>query len=189
MNGKKGKPHGPARSDCKFTLKIGNKHRELSFEETFAYGHSLVQSRDYPTATRIFKTLLKARATDPSTMIMLALCEAEDGNFEVCRQILLDLFEGKDAFVAERLHAALVYYTLGMFAEVVQEMTNLVNDRTDLPAVCLILGDVFGTKKQVDKAISCWKTAIKRDEKGGPVSITAKGELSRLKKAQSHQGH
>ena len=189
MTGARGKPHRPARSDCKFTLKIGNKHRELSFEETFAYGNSLVKSKDYPAATKIFKTLLKARAADPSTMIMLALSEAGDGNFEECRQILSGLFEGKDALVAERLHAAFVYYTFGMFAEVVQEMTNIVNDRTDLPAVCLILGDFFGTKKQVDKARSCWKTAIKRDVRDGPVAITAKNELARLKKVQSQQEH
>jgi len=121
---------------------------------------------------------------------MLALCEAELDRFEVCQQILEDAFEGKDKPLAEKLHSAFVYNKLGMPGEVVQELAAIVTDRTDLPTVCLILGDLFRTKRQVDRARSCWKMAIKRDERGGPVAVTAQGELARLKRgAKPQRGH
>jgi hypothetical protein len=74
-----------------------------------------------------------------------------------------------------------------MSAEVAQELAAIVTDRTDLPTICLILGDLFGTMRQLDKASSCWKTAIQRDERGGPVAVTAQGELARLKKEAGPQ--
>ena len=182
MTGEKGKLRISAKNDGKFALHIGRKHRELTFEETFKYGHALLRSKEYAAAARIFRTLLEARGVDRSVMIMLALCEAELDHFEMCQHILQQAFEGEDKPLAEKLHAAFVYYKLGMSAEVVQELATIVADRTVLPAVCLILGDLFRTMRQLDKAGSCWKTAIKRDERGGAVALTAREELARLKK-------
>ena len=187
MSGEKAKLRISAKSDGKFALEIGGKSGEFTFEETFAYGHAFLKSKKYAAAAGIFKTLLESRGVDRPVMIMLALCEAELDHFEVCQQILQDAFEGKDEPLAEKLHSAFVYYKLGMSAEVVQELAAIVTDRTDLPTVCLILGDLFGTKRQLDKARSCWKTAIKRDERGGPVAVTAQGELARLKKKAKSQ--
>ena len=182
MSGEKAKLRISAKNDRKFALEVGGKSRELTFEETFAYGHAFLKAKEYAAAAGIFKTLLEARGADRPVMIMLALCEAELDHFEVCQQILQDAFEGKEESLAEKLHSAFVYYTLGMSGDVVEELAEIVTDRTDLPTVCLILGDLFGTKKQLDKARSCWKTAIKRDDRAGAVAFTARGELARLKK-------
>jgi hypothetical protein len=187
MTGEKGRLRISAKSDGKFAFAVGQKHRELTFEETFACGHSLLKSKKYAAAAEIFNTLLKARGGDRRVMIMLALCEAKLDHFEVCQQILRDAFEGKDEPLAEKLHSAFVYYKMGMSAEVVQELAAIVTDRADLPTVCLILGDLFGRKRQLDKARSCWKTAIKRDERGGAVALAARGELARLRKKTKSQ--
>jgi len=187
MTSEKGKLRISAKSNGKFALEVGGKSGELTFEETFAYGHAFLKAKEYEAAARIFKTMVQARGVDRPVMIMLALCEAELDHFEVCQEILQDVFKGKDEPLAERLHSAFVYYKLGMSAEVVQELAAIVTDRTDLPTVCLILGDLFGTKKQLDKASSCWKTAIKRDDRAGAVAFTARGELARLKKKAKSQ--
>lgn len=72
MTGEKGKRRISAKSDGKFALEIGRKRRELTFEETFAYGHAFLKSKKYAAAAGIFKTLLEALGVDRPMMIMLA---------------------------------------------------------------------------------------------------------------------
>jgi hypothetical protein len=178
----KGKPRISARDDGKFALEIGKQRHELTFEETFAYGHAFLKSKESAVAAGIFKTLLKSRGVDRSVMVMLALCEAEMDCFESCQQTLGDAFVGRDEPLVERLLSAFVYYKLGMPAEVVRELTVIGTDRRDLPVICLVLGDVFQRMRRSDEASSWWKRAIRRDEQGGPVAVTAQGELEHLKK-------
>ena len=187
MSGEKAKLRISAKSDGKFALEIGGKSGEFTFEETFAYGHAFLKAKEYAAAVRIFKTLVQARGSDRRAMILLALCEAELDHFEVCQGILQDVFKGKDEPLAEKLHSAFVYNKLGMPSEVIEELAEIVTERTDLPAVCLILGDLFRTIKQLDKAASCWQAAVKRDERGGAVALTARGELARLEKKAKSQ--
>lgn len=176
-----------AKSNGKFALVVGGKSGELTFEEAFAYGHAFLKAKEYAVAVGIFKTLVQTRGSDRRAMILLALCEAGLDHFEVCQEILQDVFKGKDKPLVEKLHSAFVYNKLGMPSEVIEEVAKIVTGRTDLPAVCLILGDLFRTIKQLDKAASCWQAAIKRDERGGAVALTARSELARLKKTQSRR--
>ena len=187
MSGEKAKLRISAKSDGKFALEFGGKSAEFTFERTFAYGHTFLKAKEYAAAARIFKTLVQARGSDRRAMILLALCEAELDHFEVCQGILQDVFKGKDEPLAEKLHSAFVYNKLGMPSEVIEELAEIVTDRTDLPTVCLILGDLFRTTKQWDKAASCWQAAVKRDERGGAVALTARGELARLEKKAKPQ--
>jgi lipopolysaccharide biosynthesis regulator YciM len=175
-----------ANRNGKFTFECGEKSMEFTFEKTFAYGHTCLKAKEYAAAARIFKTLLQAQNVDCSVMVMLALCEAKLGHTEECQKILQDVFEGKDEPLAEKLHFAFGHYNSGMPPEVVEELVEIMTERTDLPAVNLIVGDLLRTTKQWDRAAACWQAAIKRDDRG-EVAMTARRELARLKIARARR--
>jgi hypothetical protein len=68
-----------------------------------------------------------------------------------------------------------------------RELVGVVNERTDLPSLCLLMGDLFASLGKTRKAILCWQLAMKRDMNGGLVANAAKEELVKLVKALKKQ--
>jgi len=82
---------------------------------------------------------------------------------------------------AVQLHTAFVYMSVGMWADAIEELGKLVNRCHNLPAICLLLGDVFALQKNRSKAILCWRLATKRDRDNGAVAAVARQLLSAQK--------
>lgn len=178
----------PNTKDGKFTLGLAGKKHELTFEETFAYGYSFIKKRDYAVAEAFFKALLKTRPDEHAARIMLALCQAGQSHFDICRELLESALEDEDDESADRLHAAFVSINLGLPGVIVSELTRIVKDSSNLPVVCLLLGHYMKRFGQTGKANTCFKMAISRDDRNGAVALSARAELNNsTRKAKSHR--
>ena len=182
MAGKKATLDIAANKDGTFTLRAGSKTRDLTFEEMFAYGHSCLNAKKYATALRVFKVLGKAHSADRQVRIMQARCEACLDHFSACQEALEAAFDDPADETAEKLHSVFVYENVRMLPEAIHDLTQLVTDFSDQPAACLILGDLLASVGEADKAASCWRLAVKRDQPGGPVATAATTQIARLKK-------
>lgn len=165
-----------------FSIPIGGQRHELTYEQAFAFGHSLIQGGHVAEADKIFRELAKVVDRGPRARIMLARCRAELEDFETCEKILQFLFKGEDEPVAEELQAAFVFHKIGMRSDAIRAMAKVVEGFQNLPTACLLLGDLFASAGKVEKATYCWNLAIQRDRKGGAVSLTASRQLAGLKK-------
>lgn len=111
---------------------------------------------------------------------MLACCKAGLNRYSSCNKLLRTLFAAEGSPVAERLHTAFVYRNLGLRADAIRELTQVAQNRPDLPTVCLLLGDLYEAIGQKQRAIQCWRLAIQRDDPGGAVALVARQGLSAL---------
>lgn len=179
---KKAKLSISANKDGTFTLEVGAKSHGLTFEQMFSYAHSCLNAKKYATASQILKVLGQARNADRQVKIMLAHCAACVDRYDTCQEMLKAAFGGKDDAIVEKLHAAFVYESVRMQSAAIGELTSVITDFRDLPTACLILGDLFARVGKTNKATSCWKLAVKRDQPGGSVAVAAKTQLARLRK-------
>jgi lipopolysaccharide biosynthesis regulator YciM len=164
----------------KLIARAGSKQTELTYENAFSLGHSMLDSGQYEQAQGIFTVLARVRGHGPRAKLMLSKCKAVSFNFEACDEILHTIFEGEDEPIAEELQAAFKANTLGTRENAILELVNIVNKRPDLPTVCLFLGDLFREVGKLNKTVECWKLAIKRDRQGGGVALAARKELTKL---------
>jgi tetratricopeptide (TPR) repeat protein len=175
----------------KLIAQVGRKRKELSYEQAFSLGHSLLETGHYERALDVFRVLAQVRGRGPRAKLMLARCKAEIDGFEASKQILHTVFDGENEPIAEELQGAFVFHTMGLQEEAIREMGKVVKKHPDLPTACLFLGDLFREAGKLDKAVKCWKLAIKRDRRGGGVAIAARKELTdlakRMKKAKQRQ--
>jgi len=86
-----------------FRLRSAQGDRVLSVPESFAIGRSLVQSRRYATATRIFAALVRRSPGNPQLLTMLARCWAGLKDSRRCNDALKSLFGEKDYEAVARL--------------------------------------------------------------------------------------
>jgi len=154
----------------------------LRIDQAFVCGHTLLTGKHYRQAFHVFETLAKARPKDQRVKVMLARCQAALDHYEACREILEDVLVEMDDSVVNELQTAFVYRKLGMIDAAVQELAKLVSQHADLPTACLFLGDMFAAEGRYDKAALCWKLAIKRDTRGGPVAKAAYKQLRQCEK-------
>jgi tetratricopeptide (TPR) repeat protein len=166
----------------KLIAHAGDKQKELSYEQAFSLGYSLLKAGRYEQAQGIFTVLTHVRGHGPRAKIMLARCKAEFDGFKACAEILHAAFEGEDGPVAEEFQAAFVFHAMGLREDAIREIVKVVNEHPDLPTACLFLGDLFREAGKLDKAAQCWKLAIKRDRRGGGVAVAARKALKQLAK-------
>jgi predicted Zn-dependent protease len=159
----------------------------MTYQEAFAFGHSCLKAKKYDAASLIFETLLQDQSGDRRTKILLARSEAGRDHFEACHDLLQTVFEGENDPIAEDLHNVFVFYKMGMLSEAINELAEIVRSHPSLPTACLILGDAFAAAGKHDKAVACWKLAIKRDEEGGAVATAAKKQIQRVKRRTKRQ--
>jgi len=162
--------------------RMGRKKRRLTYEAAFSFGHSLMEAGHYDLALQVFSTLATVPNRGPRAQVMEARCRAELDDFETCKEILENVFDGEDQPIAEELQSAFVHYKLGMTREAMLALRKVVKEHTDLPTACLFLGDLFQEAGSWEKAAYCWKLAVQRDRRGGAVAKAARGQLRRLVK-------
>ncbi|MGD9724018.1 MAG: tetratricopeptide repeat protein [Pirellulales bacterium] len=172
--------HGGAR----YAFQLHGKQHQLTFQEAFSYGHTLMAGGHFATAAKIFSRLAKVTGRGPRAKVMLSACAAGLDKYAVCEEILKVAFDGEDRLVIETLQAAFVYHKLGMQADAVREMTKVVEQFENLPTACLLLGDMFAEQGAAHKAAHCWRLAIKRDRPGGAVALSARKQLTSLQPSQ-----
>ncbi len=161
-------------------VQMGKKKWAMTYQEVFSLGHSVMQAGHFHTATVVFTALSRIRGRGLRAKIMLARCTAEIEDFDACSGILDKIFEGEDFPVAKELESAFVFHTMELRDEAIQEMLKVVKGFPDFPTAFLYLGDLFLEQGLTKKAIYCWKFAIKRDRKGGAISVTARKQLADL---------
>lgn len=166
--------------DGAFVARSGRKQTELTYEQAFALGHSLLDDAEFGDAEGIFKVLARVRGRGPRAKLMLSRCKAGRFNLDACEEILQSVFDGENEAVAEELQAAFTYHVLDARESAIRELVKVVNEHPDLPTACLFLGDLLKEAGRYDKAAKCWKLAIRRDRRGGAVSVAARKELTKL---------
>jgi thioredoxin-like negative regulator of GroEL len=179
----------PRRGDSPrtYNFRFRGKAYQLTFEQAFGFGHTLLEGGHAQDAAKLFTALAKVPNRGPRAKIMLAQCQAALDNYAACHEILAAALQGEDQPVAEDLQAAFVYHKLGMEGDAVREVAKVVNKYKNLPTACLVLGDLFAAAGRTDKAVRCWKLAIRRDRRGGGVALTARQQLDRLDKADAER--
>ncbi len=163
-------------------IAIDGKPHQLRFDQAFALGCDLLEKGLTREAGKLFERLEEFPNRGPRAFIMQAFCEAATMNFEKCSRPLKKALDGKDPSVAEALHAAFVSYHVGIRQDALVSMTKLVNAHTELPTLCLILGNMLRKEGNLPLAERCWSMAVKRDRTGGAVAAAAMRRLKRYSK-------
>ena len=161
-------------------LQIGLKTHHISLKRAYALAHSLLKSKEYEAATKILDAIALSDDYVARTAIMRARCKVGMKDYEACKILLQELIPEDKSSAVDRLQAAFVYDAVGMRLDAARELLGVVNERTDLPSLCLLMGDLFASLGKTHKAILCWQLAMKRDTNGGLVANAAKEELAKL---------
>lgn len=169
----------------KVAIAIKGRKRVLSYDEALSYAHTLCCAGRVQEADQLFDALGKVRPRDPQAKIMRARCQAGLERFEECKNTLEETFAERQAPAAKKLHAALVFMQLGILSSAVEELSHLTKEHPDLPTAWLFLGDALASAKKFEKAESCWKVAIAKHEKAGPVARVARQQLAKLQQARA----
>jgi predicted Zn-dependent protease len=161
-------------------VQIGSNTYYAGPEDAIVFAHALLAAKKYHHAARICEVLLGWDSHDSSAAILLACCKAGLRDYAACYQLLKDVFEKNNLQLAEHLQAALVYQELGTKPDAVSELTAATNDSPDMPILWLLLGDEYAAISDCGKATLCWRLAIDRDTRGGPVALAARRQMARL---------
>jgi predicted negative regulator of RcsB-dependent stress response len=161
-------------------LQIGSKTHHVSLKRAYALAHSLLKSKENEAATRILDAIAIAGRYASRTALMRARCKVGMKDYDACKTLLQKLIPEDKSHIVDQLQAAFVYDALGMRLDAARELVGVVNERTDLPSLCLLMGDLFASLGKTHKAILCWQLAMKRDTNGGLVANAAKEELVKL---------
>jgi tetratricopeptide (TPR) repeat protein len=159
-------------------VRAAGKTYHLDFRQAFRFGYTLLRTRKYEDAVRVFEALARLGGSDPLPAIMLAYCKAGMKDFETSNTLLCAAFSDEGKGKAEQLQAVFVYLSVGMWADGIDELTKMVRQYPDLPIICLLLGDVLVSQRKRTKAILCWRLAIARDHDDGAVAAVARRSIS-----------
>jgi tetratricopeptide (TPR) repeat protein len=171
-----------AKPEAKITFRVAGKDHTVSYAQALAYAHVLLTEEEHESAKAVLDALKRIRSRDRQVNMMLARCEAGLDNYDACKEILEAVFTGEDKPIAQELQNAFVYWNLGLTAGAIRDIATVVKRHRDLPTACLFLGDLFAQAKKLEKALQCWKLAIKRDRRGGAVAKTARKQIQILTK-------
>jgi len=189
---------GPAaKQESEVCLVIGGKKRALTYEQAVWLGYKLLETERYEAAEKVFLAASQVHPRDRLMKLFIARCEAGLDHYDACKEILDEVFVETDPDVAEKLQSAFVFDSLGVLEQAIQRLAEVAKERPDLPAVCLFLGELLAARGENDKALDCWRLAIKRDGAKGPVVQMALRQIRRLLKrgkqkaetAQEQAGH
>jgi hypothetical protein len=167
-------------------LQTGPRVYDLTLVRAFALAHSLLKSKEFKSAIKVLEAIALTGKYDARTRIMLACCKANIHDYEACNNLLKQVFPEDTTAAIDRLQAAFVFDTVGMRWDAARELVELVNERPDLPSLCLLLGDLLASLGNSRKAAKCWQLAMKRDKNGGLVANAAKEEIAQLVKTMKN---
>lgn len=114
--------------------------------------------------------MIRARVEDPRLAIVWAGCKAGLHDYPECNRIIQAVFAGAKAGLSARLRAARIYRELGMRSHALRELHAIACENQDLPAVCLLLGDILSSLGEHKKAALCRRLAV---ESGCPEGSLA----------------
>ena len=169
----------------KVAIVIKGRKRVLSYDDALSYAHTLCCAGRFREADQLFDGLVRMRPRDVHAKIIRARCLAGLERFGECKNTLEEIFAERQAPVAKKLHAAFVFMQLGILSSAVEELSLLTKEHPDLPTAWLFLGDALASTKKFEKAESCWKVAISKDEKAGSVARVARRQLAKLRQARA----
>ena len=167
--------------ESRIRLQVGERGYLLDPQRAFVFAHTLIVKREYDKAATVLKAVVGSNVEHPRPAILLAYCQAALQEFAASHDLLELSFPEDRRPVANRLHDAFAYHSLGVKRDTLQELISLSNEYKDLPTVCLILGDLFAEVKNFRQAALCWKLAVQRDGKEGIVAQAAREVLRRVK--------
>jgi hypothetical protein len=159
-----------AASEYRLKVRVAGKTYSLDLQQAFHFGYMLVRQRRYRRATQVFDAMAHSGRSNTLATIMLAYCKALLKDYEATQDLLIAAFPGNRITVAEQLHTAFVYVSLGMWADAVAALSEVARQYDDLPIVCLLLGDLLASQGTRADAITCWRLAVARDHKDGAVA-------------------
>lgn len=163
------------------TIKLhlhGRTHR-LTLNKAFAVGCWLLQRGQAERAAKVFERLAAMPGCGKPVFIMWACSEAAAKHFDRSIAALARVFGEGQQDVAEALHNAFVSYFVGLRQEALATLVELANHHRELPALCLLLGELLAASGKPDLARQCWQKALQRDQIGGTVAAVAKQRLER----------
>jgi predicted negative regulator of RcsB-dependent stress response len=164
-------------------LQVGSKIHHINLKRAYALAHSLLKSKEYEAAIKILEAISFSDHYASRTAIMRARCKVGMKEYQACKTLLQELIPEDKSSVVDRLQAAFVFDAVGMRWDAAQELVDVVNERKDLPSLCLLMGDLFASLGKTRKAVACWQLAMKRDTNGGLVANAAKEELVKFVQA------
>lgn len=171
-------PENPSPAEIEVVL--DGERKRLSFEQAFQLGCVLMNAGNRSDAAKLFACMEEFKDRGPRAFIMQAFCEAAAMRFENCGEALEEGFPGEKE-IATKLQNAFVSYHVGIRQEGVNALIELANEHTDLPTVCLLLGNMLETMDQAKMAAKCWSLAVERDRAGGAVATVAAHRLKKHK--------
>jgi hypothetical protein len=167
-------------SPAKVTIRRKGRTDEMTYQQAFVLGHALLTNREYAPAAVVFQKLIQFSDRGPRAHIMLAIGKAGLSQYAAAFAMLKGA-PSLSASVAAAVYDVIVQSRMGFKNDALHDLANIVNEHKELPTLCLWLGDLLEANHHLDKAVQCWRLALKRDRAGGAVALAANRQLRRLK--------
>lgn len=130
-------------SENRVRIRLCGRTYQLGLQQAILFAFHLLRRKQCATAARVCQAALKLRGDSRQAAIMLARCQAGLKNYAACNQLLRGTFSRDGSSVAEQLHAAFIFCSLGMSREAARELTSAADKHPELPVIRLILADVM----------------------------------------------
>jgi hypothetical protein len=164
----------PTTHERHLSIRAAGKTYTLDAQQAFRFGYTLLRTRKFADAAAVFEAMTQLRDDDPLAKLMLAYCKAGLRDYPASNALLQGALGDGAIARSEQLQATFVYLSLRMWPDAAQELAALARDCSDLPVICLLLGDLLLIQRKPAKAIQCWRLAAQRDRHGGPVASVAR---------------
>lgn len=157
------------------TVNLSGKKYHLSIERAFSLAHQLVSRKHLSSAASVLEWLEEALPNDRRVKVLHARCEAQQGNYAECNQILNEVFleDNQLEDVPEGLQAAIVYRATGLLPDAREELKELCQQHPELPSLWLMAGDLWHAVGRPDKAFKAWQAAVSHDDQEPRLIATA----------------
>ena len=130
-------------SENRVGIRLRGKTYQLGYQQTILFAFHLLRRRWWQTAARVCEAAARLPGDSRQAAIMLARCQAGLKNYAACNQLLRETLGPEKGSLAEQLHAAFVFCTLGMTAEATRELSSVADKYPELPVIRLILVDAM----------------------------------------------
>jgi hypothetical protein len=152
-----------------------SKDYSLDFRQAFRFGYTLLRTRKFKEAAQIFEAMARADVCGKLVTTMLACCKAGLRDYTASSSLLCQVFvDENEREKANQLHTSFVYMSVGMWADAIEELAAMARQYPELPAICLLLGDLFALQHKRTKAVLSWRLAVARDQNDGAVATVAR---------------
>ena len=168
----------PQPAPASFVIERQGHRSQFTYQQVFAIGHQLWLGRKYAQAERVFKTLSGQSDRGPRAHILLARCQAMQGNLaECCGTLSRAMPPARYGTAASDLHDTFVMWKLQLYQEVKSGLETIIAEHPELPTPCLILGDFLMQVGNSVQPPQLLQQAIDRDRPNGAIARIARKEL------------